>query len=223
MANEEEVKQEVYYIPENFEDAGGVLGGHFAQRNAIELMVLCGPLAYLEFKFLAFSWKTNIIIMMVTLIPLAALCAFGINGESLSQMLVSYIRFVRKRRKLSYLEFTDAKPDNASSAITFDSVLDAITSKGFKGAIQDLQKAREKRAAEQTEADPHNYQESEHTPSGGPKKRKKKGQSTPQTKAGKASSGRFGGMQGMMNSALKEKLLRKLELGDDDEDDEGFY
>ena len=32
---DEEIRPEVYYIPENFDDAGGVLGGHFSTRNAI--------------------------------------------------------------------------------------------------------------------------------------------------------------------------------------------
>ena len=30
MAYEEEAKQEVYYIPDNYDDAGGVLGGRFS-------------------------------------------------------------------------------------------------------------------------------------------------------------------------------------------------
>lgn len=47
---DEEIRPEVYYIPENFDDAGGVLGGHFSTRNAIEMVVLCGPLGIVEYK-----------------------------------------------------------------------------------------------------------------------------------------------------------------------------
>ena len=137
MATEDEIRPEIYYIPDNFEDAGGVLGGHFSTRNAIELCVLCGPIAIIEYKlffggFLHIGAQTAIIIMMVSLIPLGALAAFGIGGESLSQILMAYIRFTRKRRKLSYIEFSDLKKA-AVESITFDMILDAFSADGFKG------------------------------------------------------------------------------------------
>ena len=49
---DEEIRPEVYYIPENFDDAGGVLGGHFSTRNAIEMVVLCGPLGIVELSLI---------------------------------------------------------------------------------------------------------------------------------------------------------------------------
>ena len=85
---DEEIRPEVYYIPENFDDAGGVLGGHFSTRNAIEMVVLCGPLGIVEYKvffeFLHVGLQFGLITMMFTIVPLAALAAFGIGGESLS-------------------------------------------------------------------------------------------------------------------------------------------
>lgn len=219
MANDEEVKQEVYYIPDNFEDAGGVLGGHFTQRNAIELLVLCGPLAYLELKLLRFSIETNIIIMMLTLIPLAALCAFGINGESLSQILVAFIRYRRKRRKLSYFEFSDSTAESAvEKKFTFDSFLDSVTSKGLKGTMEDIKSAKEHRKADGTEGEEADADEAKPH-----KKSKKKATAQPRHKDGHHSQPGHKappaahGKAGMMNSALKEKLLKKLELGEDDE------
>ena len=76
--------------------------------------------------------QTSIIIMLFTIVPLAALAAFGIGGESLSQILMAYIRFSRKRRKLSYIEFSDLK-SAAVESITFDMILDAFSAGGFKG------------------------------------------------------------------------------------------
>lgn len=112
MAYEEEAKQEVYYIPDNYDDAGGVLGGRFSTRNAIEMAVICGPVAFLELKFLRFpSWQVNVCIGLITTLPLLILCAFGIGGESLSQIFAAYYRYRKGRRTLSYLCFTDAESD----------------------------------------------------------------------------------------------------------------
>ena len=112
MAYEEEAKQEVYYIPDNYDDAGGVLGGRFSTRNAIEMAVICGPVAFLELKFLRFpSWQVNVCIGLITILPLLILCAFGIGGESLSQIFAAYYRYRKGRRTLSYLCFTDAESD----------------------------------------------------------------------------------------------------------------
>ena len=52
MSKSNEEAPQVYYIPGNYEDSGGVLGGRLGTRNAVELCVICGPIAFLEFKFL---------------------------------------------------------------------------------------------------------------------------------------------------------------------------
>ena len=144
---DEEIRPEVYYIPENFEDAGGVLGGHFSTRNAIEMVVLCGPLGIFEYKvffdFLHVGLQFGLIIMMFTIIPLVALAAFGIGGVSLSQSLMAYIRFVRKRRKLSYVEFTDKLVVYDTKFWTLNGILDCIASEGFKGTLLKMKKYRE--------------------------------------------------------------------------------
>lgn len=222
MANEEEVKQEVYYIPDNYEDAGGVLGGHFSQRNAIELAVLCGPLAFLEYKFLHFSIQTNIIIMMVTLIPLAAVCAFGIGGESLSQIAMAFIRFTRKKRKLSYLEFTDPKAVSVSKGPwNIDALLDNISSKGLKNAVKS---AREEAAAAKETAFEEAEQPGAEDGSKPAQKRKKHASHIPhqvhQQHQGKAKPKKKSAQPGLLlNSAMREKLLQKLELGDEDDEE----
>lgn len=83
MSKSNEEAPQVYYIPGNYEDSGGVLGGRLGTRNAVELCVICGPIAFLEFKLLHFSIQTNLIIAIVTLLPLAALFP-SISALSLS-------------------------------------------------------------------------------------------------------------------------------------------
>ena len=271
---DEEIRPEVYYIPENFDDAGGVLGGHFSTRNAIEMVVLCGPLGIVEYKvffeFLHVGLQFGLITMMFTIVPLAALAAFGIGGESLSQILMAYIRFIRKRRKLSYVEFTDKMVAYDTAFWSLNGILDSIASEGFKGTFLKMKKYREaikngtavKNEFEDENIDDYqedNIVETNDIPSipetetsaevptdvprksifaktpkkkkqlkpGKPKKLKpvKKNQAVdtalqapikkakpPRQKKPKAESV-------WMKSAMREVLLQKLELGDDEEDD----
>ena len=82
--NDEEESRMRFYIPQNFEEAGGYLGGKIGRRNGIELLVICGPLAYIELKMLRFSVEVKICIAIVTLIPLACLCIFVMEYEMIS-------------------------------------------------------------------------------------------------------------------------------------------
>lgn len=227
MATEDEVRPEIYYIPDNFEDAGGVLGGHFSTRNAIELCVLCGPIAIIEYKLffgglLHIGAQTAIIIMMFSLIPLGALAAFGIGGESLSQILMAYIRFIRKRRKLSYIEFSDLKKTVVES-ITFDMILDAFSADGFKGVkklFQDHKEAMANATGEtaededsEVEEDDDFYEDEELSTNSNRKKLSKPSVKLPKVEHRKAPKKKAQ----FMNSAMKEVLLKKFELGEDDE------
>lgn len=224
MATEDEIRPEIYYIPDNFEDAGGVLGGHFSTRNAIELCVLCGPIAIIEYKlffggFFHVEAQTAIIIMMVSLIPLGALAAFGIGGESLSQILMAYIRFTRKRRKLSYIEFSDLKKA-AVESITFDMILDAFSADGFKGVkklFQDHKEAMANATDENTEDEALEVDEDdefyEDEVLSNRKKFSKPSVKLPKVERRKAPKKKAQ----FMNSAMKEVLLKKFELGEDDE------
>lgn len=224
MATEDEIRPEIYYIPDNFEDAGGVLGGHFSTRNAIELCVLCGPIAIIEYKlffggFFHVEAQTAIIIMMVSLIPLGALAAFGIGGESLSQILMAYIRFTRKRRKLSYIEFSDLKKA-AVESITFDMILDAFSADGFKGVkklFQDHKEAMANATDENTEDEDLEVDEDDEFYEDGELSNRKKF-SKPSVKLPKVERRKAPKKKAQfMNSAMKEVLLKKFELGEDDE------
>ena len=143
MSKSNEEAPQVYYIPGNYEDSGGVLGGRLGTRNAVELCVICGPIAFLEFKLLHFSIQTNLIIAIVTLLPLAALCIFGIGGETLSQILFALIRYFRKRRLLHYDKFTPVEETTAAGAFSLDKFLDIASSSGVKAAVAKFQEDRE--------------------------------------------------------------------------------
>ena len=138
--NDEEYRPEPYYIPQNFKDAGGVLGGRLGKRNAVELLVVCGPLAYLEYHLLPIlnlSMQMMIIIAMVTIIPIAFVCAFGIGGESVSQLTVAWIRFRKKRRKLRYMEFS-SEAKNKSMQRKSDKFFEDLGTFGLVKAISNL-------------------------------------------------------------------------------------
>lgn len=230
MAKEpEEEQQQAYYIPWNYDEAGGVLGGKVTTRNAIELAVLCGPLAFLEYHLLRFSWQTNLTIAMITLIPLAAFCLIGFGKESISQRVFALYRFHKRQRKLSYMYFTEYQ-GVANKKFSIDSFLDDVSSVGLKKAIENISKA--KGNVESTEND----EVEEDTPS--PKKKFfskahesvsdglgseeytdtskpiKRAQAAPKARSERPSTQ----SNKWMNSAMKEMLLKKLELGDDDDE-----
>lgn len=140
MAREpEEVQPEVYYIPGNYEEAGGLFGGKMQTRNFVELCAICGPIAFLEYKLLHFTLQTNIIIFCVTLIPLAALCVFGIGGESLSQIFIAFLRFHRNRRQLHYDTFT-VRTESGKRAFNIDKFLARVSAEGFSRTVKMMRK-----------------------------------------------------------------------------------
>ena len=134
MSREPEEQQQAYYIPWNYDDAGGVLGGKITTRNAIELAVICGPLAFLEYHLLRFSWQVNLTIAMITLIPLAAFCLIGFGRESISQRVFALYRFHKRQRKLSYMYFTEYK-GVGNRKFSIDNFLDDVATVGLKKAI----------------------------------------------------------------------------------------
>lgn len=231
-SNEEEFRPEVYHIPPNFKEAGGFFGGRVGKRNAIDLAVICGPIAFLEFNImpaLHLSLQTQIIVVMITLIPLAFLCAFGIQGETLTQLLFAYIRFTRKKRVLSYNSFSvgttgssvETKKDKflenvatvgfikaitlltdpgqavAIDADRFDQPYEEATAVDEKSRPDIAKKLRGFRA--KLDADMDDKDDDIQIPEPAQKKKRK------------SSTG------WLISGAKREELLRKLELGDDDD------
>lgn len=174
-----------YSIPQNYEDAGGLLGGRFTQRNGIEMAIVGAPLAWINMNliFPNVPVQTGIIIFILSVLPPVFLCAIGIGGESVSQFLFAFFRFLRKRRFLSFIAFFDGK--KGSQAFDLQSVLNT-----FKSSLY-----------EEEEDEEEDEEEEEMPPI----------EKTPKEKKPE-------GHMHIMNSAMKEMLLRKFELTDEDDD-----
>lgn len=68
---------EVYHIPNNFTDAGRVMG-LFELRNLVEAVLLALPALYLCIALLPFSLTPKIIITLSVVVPLAG---FGADRD----------------------------------------------------------------------------------------------------------------------------------------------
>lgn len=254
MSYEENSKHEIYYIPQNYEDAGGVLGGRFSQRNVIEMAVICGPIVFIIaqlYSTFSLSFETLIIISTVTLLPLLALCAFGIKGESISQILFAFIRYRRNRRKLSYISFVDADEMKALAANPWalNTLLDNIETMGFKKAIEKAKadskaiKEAKKNLAEDDEDEssatkkrskkikPNHVFEEHQERTGKEKPHRPKDlnttssawenlykNNTANAKKAEHHDRRQQVSRGLFSSAMKESILNKLELGEENDD-----
>lgn len=99
MSRHEREELDVYVIPPNFIEGGKRFGGMFKMRNAIEAGILAGGCALLGFK-LPLSLTGKIIVLCFISLPLAIFGLLGVDGESLSQYIVSVFKFLRNRRRL---------------------------------------------------------------------------------------------------------------------------
>lgn len=90
-------ERDVYVIPQNFVDTGTIMGGSIRLRNAIEAGVLvlgsAIPVFYLP---LAFNYR--IMLAIAICIPLGVLGVVGIGGDSLTQFIHHWFRFMKRRR-----------------------------------------------------------------------------------------------------------------------------
>ena len=108
---EKEVKN-IYAIPANYTDSGKpqlrtvgpkygkLLGGMIEPRNAVETAILLILAGYPELMWIPMPGTIRIVVMVVTLMPLAVLSVMGIDGDSLFQFVSHIVRFWFKRRKL---------------------------------------------------------------------------------------------------------------------------
>ena len=92
----------VYAIPANYTDSGKILGGMLEPRNAIETVILLILVGYPELMWIPMPGTIRIVVMTVTLLPLAALSVIGIDGDSLFQYAAHMIFFFMSRRKLHF-------------------------------------------------------------------------------------------------------------------------
>ena len=92
----------IYAIPANYTDSGKILGGMLELRNAVEAGVIVLLVGYPEIKFIPVSGTIKIVVMTITLIPLAVVAMMGIDGDSLFQYVGHIIRFMLTKRKLHF-------------------------------------------------------------------------------------------------------------------------
>lgn len=97
---EKEVKN-IYAIPANYTDSGKLLGGMIEPRNAVETAILLILVGYPELMWIPMPGMIRIVVMVVTLMPLAVLSVMGIDGPKLchtgSLQRLFYIPSLRNR------------------------------------------------------------------------------------------------------------------------------
>lgn len=102
MDLEEKEYSNIYAIPANYTDSGKILGGMLEPRNAVETVILLIFLGYPELMVIPMSGTIRIVVMTLTLLPLAVLSMMGIDGDSLFQYLGHILRYFASRRKLHF-------------------------------------------------------------------------------------------------------------------------
>ena len=99
---EEKEFSNVYSIPANYTDSGKLFGGMIDTRNAVETVILVALVGYPELFLIPMSGMIRIVVMTVTLLPLAVVSVMGVDGGSLLQYLGYIICFWTHRRKLHF-------------------------------------------------------------------------------------------------------------------------
>ena len=89
---------DIYIIPPNFIETGTFFGGMFRARNVIDAGILAFAIGTPVFLFLPFGLTARIIALCLTALPVALVALIGISGESLSQFLVTFLKYLRNRR-----------------------------------------------------------------------------------------------------------------------------
>ena len=89
---------DIYIIPPNFIETGTFFGGMFRARNVIEAGILAFAIGTPVFLCLPFGLTARIIALCLTALPVALVALIGISGESLSQFLVTFLKYLRNRR-----------------------------------------------------------------------------------------------------------------------------
>ena len=93
--NEEE--QDVYIIPQNFIEGGKVFGGMFRWRNVAEAAIL-GLATGFPLFHLPIRLYYRIILLCLIPLPLALFGLIGIGDDSLSEFVMNFFGWLRRRR-----------------------------------------------------------------------------------------------------------------------------
>lgn len=100
-------ERDVYYVPPNFLTSGRLFGGMVRVRNAIEacVLVIASGLPIIN---LPFSLTVRVIVLCLITLPLGIFGVVGIDGDSLTEFAVNWVKWMLKRRML-YRSDVDAK------------------------------------------------------------------------------------------------------------------
>ena len=104
---------DIYIIPPNFIEAGTFFGGMFRARNVIEAGILAFAIGVPVFVFVPFGLTARIIILCLTALPVALVALIGISGESLSEFLIIFLKYLRNRRVVGG---DDQQPNDQASS-----------------------------------------------------------------------------------------------------------
>lgn len=96
MASDNE-KSTVYYVPENYTN-GAKLLGFLNPRNAVELLILDGSLAFAEIKLIHCPAMLKVAILCMTVVPLGIFLVMGIDGCSLTEYLQRMFKSVKNKK-----------------------------------------------------------------------------------------------------------------------------
>lgn len=99
---EEKEYNNIYAIPANYTDSGKLLGGMLEPRNAIETIIVILLVGYPELMLIPMPGTIRIVVMTITLIPLAVISMMGIDGDSLFQYTGHIFRHFLNRRTLHF-------------------------------------------------------------------------------------------------------------------------
>lgn len=108
MSNGKE-ERDIYYIPGNFLTSGRLFGGMIRVRNAIEACALV-LLTGLPIIHLGISLTARVIILCLITLPLGVFGVVGIEGDSLSEFVINWFKWLCNRRVL-YRSDTPAKQE----------------------------------------------------------------------------------------------------------------
>ena len=95
-----DMEYESYHIPVNYTDAGRLFG-LFEIRNAIETVLLTVPTLFACIYLLPLALTPKIVVTLVIAVPLGGFALVGINDDSLTRWLGTWLRW-RKRRRLMF-------------------------------------------------------------------------------------------------------------------------
>lgn len=99
---EEKEYNNIYAIPANYTDSGKIFGGMLEPRNAIEAAIVVILIGYPELMLIPMPGTIRIVVMTITIIPLAVIAMMGIDGDSLFQYTGHIFRYLLSRRILHF-------------------------------------------------------------------------------------------------------------------------